>query len=181
MPLSIGKNRKFQAALESYRIDLYRVAYSWSHDRELANDLSQETLAKALTHAEKLQNISSMKSWLFRIMRNCWHDSYKKTKENENIDNYELITEDISEESIFQHQIKQQVKAAICKLSEEQRQAVTLVDLVSMSYTEAAESLEIPIGTLMSRLHRARKHLQTHLHDLDIHKTAPQQHVRRVK
>jgi len=181
MSFKIGKKRKFQQRIVSYHTDLYRVAYSWSHDHELAKEISQETLAKALTHADKLKDINSMKSWLFRILRNCWCDNYKNTRNTENISDYELTTEDISEDIIFQHQIKRRVKIAINKLSEEQRQVVTLVDLTSMSYIEAAESLEIPIGTLMSRLHRARKHLQTYLHDLDIHNTTMHPHIRGVK
>lgn len=181
MPFNQSRKSLFKETLLQYRKDVFRVAYSWCHNNDLARELTQETLVKAMSKAESLRDMSAMKSWLFRILRNCWHDSYKQHVKMDDIDELDIAIDSESEDLVYQRQIKKRVMAAVNELSDEQRQVVTLVDLADMSYNDVANSLEIPVGTVMSRLYRARKHLRKYLQDLDINHSQIRPHVRRVK
>ena len=75
------RSREFRLQLERSRSRLYRLAYSWCHSPELADDLTQETLSKALKRAHQLKDLEALNSWLFRILSNCWHDYLRKRQE----------------------------------------------------------------------------------------------------
>lgn len=167
---------------EHIRPRLYRMAYSWCHNPALADDLVQETLIKGLKNIKQLQDTHRFNSWLFSIMANCWHDHFRSHKDMENIDDIAdfLYAHDNTPERIHaQAQIVHQVRCALDKLPLPQRQVVTLVDLEDFSYLEVASILSIPIGTVMSRLCRARQALQQLLKELDATTRIPT--IRRVK
>lgn len=171
----------FRNQLKTYQGDLYRVAYSWCHDRQTANDLVQETSLKALRHAHTLKNTAAMKSWLFRIMHNCWCDLCRKRHDFNEIQDHHLVTDKDAGDDIYRQQIAHRVRLAISQLNQDQRRVVTLVDLASLSYQEVADILEIPVGTVMSRLCRARRKLAEFLQDLDTHNSSNRNNVRRIK
>lgn len=149
--------------LEAARPRLYRMAYAWTRNTALADDLTQEALAKALRHGDQLRELEAMDTWLFRILSNCWRDHLRKHKETEDIDNVTLLSEATPESRHQDQQLIDRVRAAILRLPEGQRQVVTLVDLEGFTYAEVAEILEIPIGTVMSRLCRAHNTLRERL------------------
>lgn len=158
---------------EKIRPRLYRLAYSWSHNAALADDLVQETLIKALKNAHQLRDPSLLNSWLFSILANCWRDHFRQHKEMEDVDeleDYRYAHNNTPEHSHAQSQIVVRVRNAIDKLPLGQRQVITLVDLEELSYIEVASILDIPIGTVMSRLCRARATMKTLLREI-----APQQ------
>ncbi|MFV1985226.1 MAG: RNA polymerase sigma factor [Thiohalomonadales bacterium] len=178
-----GSHRKLKNNLEQIRPRLYRMALAWCHKPELADDLVQETMLKALKKSHQLKNDKSLDSWLFSILNNCWRDHFRKQKDTENIDDLVLIDVDdrTPVSQIEQMSVVATVRAAIATLPLGQCQVVTLVDLEDMSYAEVAEKLQIPIGTVMSRLCRARNHLAEKLMEF---RTNPQQTkttLRRVK
>lgn len=153
-----GDQRKL---LEQKRARLYRLAYAWCHNPALADDLVQETLAKALQKAEQLRDPAAQDAWLFSIMANCYRDHFRRGREMEDIDEVEL-SHDVSPESeSVRGEIVDRVRGAIARLPDGQRQVVTLVDLEGFSYVEVAQILQIPSGTVMSRLCRARAALKT--------------------
>lgn len=176
-----GRSSQFRNRLEDYWHDLYRVAYSWCHDPHMASDLAQEASAKAIRHAHTLKQDSAMKSWLFSIMHNCWCDMCRNRREYSEVQEHDLIIEETSEDDIYRQQITRKVHAAIEKLTPDQREIVSLVDLASLSYREVADIMDIPLGTVMSRLSRARAQLREHLQELQHGKTARCDYVRRVK
>ena len=180
-PLNLlTRNREFRQKLEQSRQRLYRLAYAWSHDPTLADDLVQETMAKALKHAGQLRNRDAMDSWLFGILANCWRDHFRARRELDNIDDY-VITNDITPETQHeQEHITQRVRAAVASLPDGQRQVLTLVDLEGCTYAEVANALQIPIGTVMSRLCRARKTLAATLFEFESRTTATHLSIRRV-
>lgn len=145
------------------RPKLYRTAYSWCHNSELADDLVQEALAKGIKSLKQLHDPAQFNSWLFKIMTNCWRDYYRRHRE---MDDIEAMDESLYVDGTTpvddhaQSQIVLRVRDAVTKLPMGQRQVVTLVDLAELSYAEVAEVLAIPIGTVMSRLCRARLSLQ---------------------
>lgn len=155
----------FRRQLEAHRPSLYKIAWSWCHETELADDLVQETYSKALKNRSQLQDLSKLKPWLTRILVNT-HIDYLRTKRNQIPleDHHVLDFEDPTRVMDRKDNI-QQVRNAIAELSDKHRKVVTLIDLEEFSYSEVAEILSIPIGTVMSRLNRARMKLKESLQD----------------
>jgi RNA polymerase sigma-70 factor (ECF subfamily) len=158
----------FRARLEEHRPSMLRVAFSWCHDRALAEDLVQDALVKALSQAGSLREHAKLKSWLFVILGNCFRDHLRRRRPHEDIDTIDeavlsggLRPDDAHEQA----QVVRRVRAAIATLPLGQRQAVTLVDLEGFGYAEVAGILDIPVGTVMSRLSRGRQALRTLLLD----------------
>ncbi|MFO7604067.1 MAG: RNA polymerase sigma factor [Gammaproteobacteria bacterium] len=152
-------NQDFKQHLVDSRPRLYRVAYSWCHQSDLADDLVQETLAKAMKHATQLRDTSALHSWLFGIMVNCWRDHLRKQKNLEDIDEVSLSHQDTPDRDYERKDIIALVQTTIAALPDGQRQVLSLVELGGFSYAEVADILTIPMGTVMSRLARARKHM----------------------
>lgn len=158
--------------LERKRVYLFRLAYSWCKDRSLADDLVQDSMTKALRHAAQIRNSSSMDGWLFRILANCFYDHVRREDKFDNIDHYQLTNIETPESFQEQKDLRGVIREAVSQLPQGQQQVLTLVDLEGNSYNEAADILGIPVGTVMSRLCRARKALavqlfeyKSHLHD----------------
>lgn len=146
---------------------LFRIAYSWSHDRHLADDLCQETIITALEKVEQLRSEDTLDAWMFRIMQNEYRKSFRKVKKIVDVENIEshMGEEAPAEQDIERAEEILQVRAGLERLKENQRMIVTLVDIEGVSYKDAAEILEIPIGTVMSRLARARDALSRHIRE----------------
>lgn len=164
----IGRSRQFEARLEASRCRLWRLAHSWCHNRALADDLVQETLAKALTRHGQLRDPEALHAWLCSILANCWHDYLRAGKEILDIDSIEerdLPLADCPEEDCLKNEVVRRVRQAVGNLPPGQREVVTLVDLEEFSYAEVAAILQIPIGTVMSRLSRARASLRKALRE----------------
>ncbi len=165
------------------------MAYSWSHNAALADDLVQDTLAKALKNANQLRDPALFNGWIFSILANCWRDHFRRHREMEDIDEFDDI-EKLSEcgcvngftpeDEHAQSQVVSRVRNAVGRLPVGQRQVLMLVDLEECSYTEVATILEIPIGTVMSRLCRARQALKILLKELAPLKLASVSPIRRV-
>jgi len=181
-------SRKLDKQLAAHRPRLYRLANSWCADAMLADDLVQETLQKALLKQDQLKDFSRVEAWLFRILHNCWMEYLRAKKPALDIDDVDLHNNETPDSQLTEQQIVDRVRHAIAVLPLTQRQVITLVDLESSSYAEVAEILDIPVGTVMSRLSRARAMLKQRL--MNVRSTnsshgAPQtmspKHLRRVK
>lgn len=180
---SLFINKK-QNELKDKREQLYRVAYSWCNDELLADDLTNETLYKALKKYSSLRDKSSVNSWLFKILANCWYDHLRKIKPSESVDDIVFVDHESPEQLLQQQEIILQVRKAISLLPMGQRQVITLVDLGDFSYAEVATILNIPIGTVMSRLSRGRLSLKDNLlkkNHVTQKKSLQKKHLRRVK
>jgi len=160
---------------------LFRVAWSWCHDGQLADDLTQQTLIKALQNIGSLRDRELLDAWLFRILSNCWKDHLRAQKETIDIDDAGLIGDRSPEYQHHESQIIHRIRQAIADLPEKQRQVATLVDLAELTYNEVSEALEIPIGTVMSRLCRARQTLRSSLVELNQSQGNTEPRFRRVK
>ena len=157
------RQQQFKRTLAEYRENLYRMAYSWSHNPALADDLVQETLAKALKNGAQLRDPKTQKAWLYRILSNCWRDHFRRSRDTVDVDDIVLMEKDTPDSCHDREQIIHRVRNAIAHLPMGQRQVITLVDLDGCSYIEVAQILDVPIGTVMSRLSRARKALKQRL------------------
>ena len=149
--------------VQKHRNRLYRLAFSWCHDAMLADDLAQETLSKAIQKLHQLKDESLFDAWLFAILNNQWREYLRKSRPCEDIDNLVFADNQTPDYWHDREQVVDHVRCAISDLPLGQRQVVTLVDIEAMSYLAVSEALNIPVGTVMSRLSRARKALQEKL------------------
>lgn len=178
------RSNSLQDQLEQVRPRLYRLAYSWSHNAALSEDLVQEALIKALKNASQLRDPALFNSWLFSILANCWRDHFRQHKEMDDIEeleDYRYAHENTPENSHSQSQIISRVRSAVALLPLGQRQVLTLVDLEELSYIEVASILDIPIGTVMSRLCRARVAMKALLKELAPQQSVQSGQIRRIK
>ncbi len=146
---------------------LRRFAYVLTRDLELADDLVQDVCLRALDRIGQWEEGTRLDSWLFRIAQNIWFDrlrSLKSRGQMETIDDGgEFMGEDgrdIAESRLALSDIAN----ALEKLSPEQQVLIALVCVDGLSYKEAADTLQVPIGTVMSRLARARQALFAAMH-----------------
>ena len=155
-----ARQRKLCKRLEAGRSRLFRMAYAWSHNQDVADEVVQETMIKAMQSVDKVKNIDALDSWLFRVLSNCFIDLCRKRREEIDIDEVPLFEQDTPETLHLQNEMLDLVRTAISSLPIKHRQVVTLVDIESFSYAEVASILDIPQGTVMSRLNRARQALK---------------------
>ena len=156
----------FRPGVEALRPVLYRIAYAWCHDAALADDLVQETLSKAWARRAQLRDEAVLKAWLVAIMNHCWLDHLRGRRDFDDVDDWQDELEsatDTPEVCCNREQVIACVRAAVARLPLGQRQVLTLVDLEEFGYAEVAGILDIPVGTVMSRLSRARASLRNFL------------------
>jgi RNA polymerase sigma-70 factor (ECF subfamily) len=165
--------RALKHEFASRRTKLYRVAYSWCHSPSLADDLVQETMFKAIKNIGSLRDQSTLDTWLYRILANNWHDYLRV--QGRNVELMDIVDEKSSDQddSYQQSQIVERVRSSVSNLPMQLREVVTLADFAGFSYAEMSDILEIPIGTVMSRLYRARQNLKEQLLDLSGDNTIP--------
>jgi len=154
---------------------MYNFGYRLTLDRDDAKDLVQDTYLKAFRFIESFQKGTNAKAWLFRILKNSFINDYrKKSKEPSKVDYQEVetyynsdevdrqITPDLRVESL-KDMIGDEISNALNSLDVDFRTVIILCDLEGFKYEEMAKILDIPIGTVRSRLHRARNLLKEKL------------------
>jgi RNA polymerase sigma-70 factor, ECF subfamily len=137
---------------------LRRYARALTHDAAWSDDLVQDTLERALQRRWQFRADSSLTAWLFTILYRLFLNDVARRR-LPSIDESEVAEPAVTPD--FPMQIDMQ--RALAKLTPEQRAVIVLVGLEQISYQEAAEVLGVPIGTVMSRLSRAREHLRSYL------------------
>ncbi len=164
--LGISQRRALRKLVENSRERLYRMAYAWTHDPYLADDLVQQSIYKALNNHKQLKDMGAAEAWLFRILSNCLKDHYRAKRDVVSAEDIVIADEVTPEQNTEKQQLVNKVRRAVRKLPMAQCQVVTLVDLEGFTYASVAEILEIPVGTVMSRLCRGRRALKEHLIDV---------------
>ncbi len=151
-----------RAELISLLPRLRRFAYGLTGDGHQADDLVQAGCLKAIERWGQYQGGTSLASWLFRILQTTWLDEYR-TRQRQQTDSWdegfdELMGDDGT--SLLEARSEARaVRRLVAELPEDQRAVLMLVAVEGLSYKEAAEVLELPLGTVMSRLARARARL----------------------
>lgn len=173
------KDARFEAELLPVLDPLYNFAYRLTLDEDDANDLVQETYLKAYRFFDYFEQGTNAKAWLFRILKNSFINEFrKKSKQPAKVDYSEVegyynsddvegegsvaTTTDMRTESV-QDLIGDEVASALNALPVDFRTVIILCDLEGFTYEEMAKILDIPIGTVRSRLHRARNSLKEKL------------------
>jgi RNA polymerase sigma-70 factor (ECF subfamily) len=137
---------------------LRRYALVLTRDASDAEDLVQETLMKAISKADSLDPSRCLRPWLFRIMHNTYVSGLRRAQVRKAAE--PDLPDPISPEHQHRQLEVQQVLDRLEQLPETQRHPIILVALEDMSYAEAAQSLDVPLGTFMSRLGRGREALR---------------------
>jgi RNA polymerase sigma-70 factor (ECF subfamily) len=160
----LGYNMDVRDELMEHVPRLRRYARALINNRDLADDLVQDTLERALRHTEKFQTGTDLRAWLFTIMHNVFANQARRagvkavhiSVDDENISEREFAVPGTQTQSLEVRDLD----FALQRLPLDQRQVVLLVGLEEMSYADVAQALEIPIGTVMSRLSRGRERLR---------------------
>lgn len=151
---------KIELLVEEHYVSLYRFAYRLSGSQVDAEDLTQETFCKAQSNLNQLRELSKARGWLFSILRNAFlHRT--RTERRKPMVSLEYM-EDIAEPSsdALPEIDSDELQKALQELPEEFRTPVILFYFEDFSYREISEQMELPIGTVMSRLSRAKTYLR---------------------
>ncbi|MCB1009003.1 MAG: sigma-70 family RNA polymerase sigma factor [Acidobacteria bacterium] len=165
---------EFEAAAMPYLDALYNTAYRMARNAEDAEDLVQETYLKAYRSFDQFTPGTNLKAWLFKILKNTFINEYRKRQSKPAASDFSEIEGSFEsqvrtdpsaqiknpEEEILDASFDEGVQDALDHLPPDYRMAVLLADLEGFSYKEIAEILDIPVGTVMSRLYRGRKLLE---------------------
>ena len=148
---------------------LYNFARWLSGDADEARDLVQETFAKALKGLGTFKEGTNFRAWMFRILRNTFLTSRsgleRRSTEQEDEEGFQesVSSQDTPEQALIRRADVEMVRKAIAQLPVAFQEVLLLVDIEEMKYQEVADTLDIPIGTVMSRLARARKQVREHV------------------
>lgn len=171
------RDEEFSKEALPHEAALYNYALKIAGNSDDAQDLVQETYYKAYRHFDKFQSGTNSKAWMFMILKNSFINDYRKSKREpykldyEQIQNfYENVKSDRSQTNnldteYYNSLLDDELTEAIDKLPTKMREVFLLCDLDGNTYEETAELVGCPIGTVRSRLHRARQMLQEILFD----------------
>jgi RNA polymerase sigma-70 factor, ECF subfamily len=167
------KKHNFEQQALEYSNELYNTALRYARNEKDAEDLVQETWLRAFTAWEQFQQGTNCRAWLFRILTNNFINEYRRVNKERRwiIRNDPLVSPARRraardpEGALLETLLGDEVVAALLDLPEDFRRVVMLADLQGLSYREIAEKLGCPLGTVMSRLYRARRQLEATLVD----------------
>jgi RNA polymerase sigma-70 factor (ECF subfamily) len=148
----------FEDLVRSYQADVWRFAYHFTRDRSLAEDVTQEAFLRAFRFLRSFRGDSKFTSWLFRIARNCAMDAIRRRKGPDARETPPPLGPPDPE-------ARAELHAALASVSDEHREPFLLIEVFGLSYQEAADVLHLRVGTVKSRMHRARLAM---MHALDV-------------
>ena len=174
-----NRRTEFEQVAIQHADALYNFALKMTRNPKDAEDLVQDTYLRAYRFFHHFTPGTNCRAWLFRILKNVHINGYRKNQRSPDMVNWDQVEEfydtlapddllrrhKTPEDHLIEGSIDRRIEEAIGALPEEYRAVVVLNFAEDLSYREIAEVLEIPIGTVMSRLHRARKTLQRQLGD----------------
>lgn len=174
----VDRTARFERDAMQYTNQLYAAAMRYTKNPHDAQDLVQDTYAKAFTSFHQFEPGTNLKAWLYRILTTTFINTYRKDQRRPLISDGEVEDWQLAasashtsdqgksaEDEVLENLTDGDVKRALHEIPEEFRLAVFYADVEGYSYKEIAEILGIPSGTVMSRLHRGRKLLRTLLAD----------------
>ena len=169
------KQKAFNEEMLPHLDALYNFALRLTYDATDAEDLVQESLVKAYRFFHSYEKGTNARAWLFRILRNSFINNYRKqSRQPQQVDYdevssfYETIRSEQSdttdlEDKMYRDMMDDEVSRALARLPEDFRTVVMLCDVEDFTYEEIANMLDVPIGTIRSRLHRGRNLLRNQI------------------
>lgn len=172
------RTKRFERDALQYMNQLYAAAMRYTRNPEDAQDLVQDTYAKAYTSFHQFEPGTNLKAWLYRVLTTTFINNYRKDQRRPQTSDSELEDWQLAEASshtsdqgkstedvVLENLPDSDIKNALAQIPEEFRMVVYLADVEGFSYKEIAEIVGVPTGTVMSRLHRGRKQLREKLTD----------------
>ena len=172
------RTKRFERDALQYMNQLYAAAMRYTRNPEDAQDLVQDTYAKAYTSFHQFEPGTNLKAWLYRVLTTTFINNYRKDQRRPQTSDSELEDWQLAEASshtsdqgkstedvVLENLPDSDIKNALAQIPEEFRMVVYLADVEGFSYKEIAEIVGVPTGTVMSRLHRGRKQLREKLAD----------------
>ena len=172
-----NQRRAFEEEAIPHLDTVYRVALRLSGDPSQADDLTQETMLKAFRSWHQYRPGTNVRAWLLTILRHTFINQYRRNKtagptvdvnEIEGYTVFQSVQDTDPEGRFFDQIVDEEVLRAIDELPDDFRETLTLSDVEGLSYAEIAEITDVPVGTVKSRLFRARQALQKRLHDFAV-------------
>lgn len=169
-----GDTFAFEELVRRYRNDVFGLAFHFVRNREEAWDISQEVFIKAHRGMKRFRGDASFKTWLMRITANQCKDSLKRRRLetvpfNDALEAPEAPVGDLGPDRSYEaHELGVAIESAIASLPAKHRTAFVLREFEGMSYEEMARVMQCSLGTVMSRLHHARKKLQSKLQKMGV-------------
>lgn len=167
---------RFESEAMVFANQIYSAALNYTKNPDDAKDLTQDTFTKAFTSFHQYQPGTNLKAWLYRILYTTFVNSYRKDQRRPQVNGDELDdslifgaashTSDLgksAEDEVLDNIVDVDIRQALSEVPEDFRMAVYYADVEGYSYKEIAELMQVPTGTVMSRLHRGRKLLREKL------------------
>lgn len=172
------RTKRFERDALQYMNQLYAAAMRYTKNPEDAQDLVQDTYAKAYTSFHQFEPGTNLKAWLYRVLTTTFINTYRKDQRRPQTTDSELEDWQLAaasshtsdqgkstEDVVLENLPDSDIKNALAQIPEEFRMVVYLADVEGFSYKEIADIVGVPTGTVMSRLHRGRKQLREKLSD----------------
>jgi RNA polymerase sigma-70 factor, ECF subfamily len=181
LSLSGEDKERFQRDALPLLDSLYGAALRMTRNPADAEDLVQDTMLRAYRAFDRFEPGTNLKAWLFRIMTNAYINTYRKKQRepqkvsSDEVEEFDLYRElkdydpqfaETPESLVLDNLVDSDILEAIEQLPDQFRLAVVLSDIEGFTYAEMADIMDVPMGTVMSRLHRGRKALQKRLWDI---------------
>lgn len=164
-----SKREEFERVVQSVFPSIFSTALRLTRNREEAEDLVQEAVVRGFQAYDRFDG-QNFKAWILRILTNLYINRYRKSQREPGVDSLDseavserVIGDDVFDTAFFSGLLGEQVEEALQSLPEEYRITVMLSDVEGLSYDEISKALEIPIGTVRSRLARGRAQLREKL------------------
>jgi RNA polymerase sigma-70 factor (ECF subfamily) len=162
-----GDRSAYCELVRTHRSGVINVVYRMCGDAQLAEDMAQEAFLRAWNKLHSYKPKSPFKNWLYRIASNATLDVLRRKREMVTLEKVHLSTADLSPEArLVQKERGEQVRQAVLQLPPASRAVLVLREYEGLSYQEISEALDVPIGTVMSRLNYARTLLRESLSSL---------------
>jgi RNA polymerase sigma-70 factor, ECF subfamily len=146
----VGDLDAFEDLVRAYQADVWRFAYHFTRDRSMADDVTQDAFLRAFRFLKSFRGDSKFTSWLFRIARNCAMDALRQRTGL-------AAKEPPPPLGPPDPQARLEIETALAAVSAEHREPFLLIEVFGLSYQEAADVLNVRVGTVKSRMHRARQ------------------------
>jgi RNA polymerase sigma-70 factor, ECF subfamily len=142
----------FEDLVREFQADAFRFAWHLTRDRQMAEDVTQEAFLRAFRFLGGFRGDRKFGSWLFSIVRNCAMDALRSSRRSD-----APWEDQMASGSVADPTARAELEAALRSVSAEHREAFLLVEVFGLSYQEAADVLGVRVGTIKSRMHRARR------------------------
>lgn len=143
----------FESLVRTYQGDVWRLCFHLLGNSAMADDVTQDAFVRAFRFLHRYRGDSKFSTWLFSIARNCALDEVRRNQRRRKVTD---IIEAQPERAPVRTELGIEVREAVTSLPLELREPLVMIDILGQSYAEVAETMRIPVGTVKSRVHRAR-------------------------